>query len=46
MLHDRGGPFVNRILLSNGVTLRIPFVSVIIHKFTVSVVPKVANHSA
>jgi hypothetical protein len=46
MLHDRNGPFVHRILLSSGVTLEIPFVSVIIHKFTVPLVPKGAKQSA
>lgn len=46
MMHDRSGPFVHRILLSTGVTLEIPFVSVIIHRFTVPIVPKVAKQSA
>ncbi len=35
MLNERAGPFVHRILLSTGITLEIPFVSVIIHRFTV-----------
>ena len=46
MMNDRGGPFIHRILLSTGVTLEIPFVSVIIHRFTVPVVTKVAKQSA
>jgi len=40
VLNDGRGPFVHRILLSTGVTLEIPFVSVIIHRFTVPTVTK------
>jgi hypothetical protein len=46
MIHDRSGPFVHRILLSTGVTLEIPFVSVFIHRFTVPAVTKVARQTA
>jgi hypothetical protein len=46
MIDDRKGPFVHRILFSTGVTLEIPFVSVIIHKFTVPAVTKLAKQSA
>jgi len=46
MINDRRGPFIHRILFSTGVTLEIPFVSVIIHRFTVPVVTKVAKQSA
>ena len=38
--------FVHRILLSTGVTLEIPFVSVIIHRFRVPVVATLAKQSA
>jgi hypothetical protein len=46
MMNDRGGPFVHRILLSTGVTLEIPFVSVIIHTFKMPAVTKIARQSA
>jgi len=46
MSNDRIGPFIHRILLSTGVTLEIPFVSVIIHRFTVPVVREVTMQSA
>lgn len=46
MLDDRRGPFVHRILLSTGVTLEIPFASVIIHRFKAPVVRKAAKQSA
>jgi hypothetical protein len=46
MMNDRGGPFVHRILFSTGITLEIPFVSVIIHRFTVPTVRKLAKQSA
>jgi len=46
MMDDRKGPFVHRILFSTGVTLEIPFVSVIIHKFLVPAVTKLAKQSA
>jgi len=46
VLNDRRGLFVHRILLSTGVTLEIPFVSVIIHRFTVPVVTNLAKQSA
>ena len=42
LMNDHRGPFVHRILLSTGITLEIPFVSVIIHRFTAPVVTKVA----
>jgi hypothetical protein len=45
-MNDHNGPFIHRILLSTGVTLEIPFVSVIIHRFTVPVVTKMAKQSA
>lgn len=38
VLNDGNGPFAHRILLSTGVTLEIPFLSVIIHRFTVPTV--------
>jgi hypothetical protein len=43
MMNDRKGPFVHRILFSTGITLEIPFVSVIIHRFTVPAVTKLAQ---
>jgi hypothetical protein len=46
MIDDRKGPFVHRIMLSTGITLAIPFVSVIIQKFTVPRVRKVGKQSA
>lgn len=46
MIDDRKGPFVHRILFSTGVTLEIPFVSVIIHRFTVPASAKLAKQSA
>jgi hypothetical protein len=46
MINDRRGMFVHRILLSSGVTLEIPFVSVIIHRFKVPVVSKISKQSA
>lgn len=45
-MNDRRGPFVHRILFSTGITLEIPFVSVIVHRFTVPTVTKLAKHSA
>jgi hypothetical protein len=44
--NDHRGPFVHRILLSSGITLEIPFVSVIIHRFTVPAVTKLAKQMA
>ena len=44
--NDGNGPFIHRILFSTGVTLEIPFVSVIIHRFTMPVVRAVAKQSA
>jgi hypothetical protein len=46
MIDDSRGPFIHRILLSSGVTLEIPFVSVLIHQFTLPAVTKVAKQSA
>jgi hypothetical protein len=46
MPNDSRGPFVHRILFSSGVTLEIPFVSVIIHRFMVPGFAKVAKQSA
>jgi hypothetical protein len=46
MIDDTKGPFIHRILFSTGVTLEVPFTSVIIHKFTVPDVAKVAKQSA
>jgi hypothetical protein len=46
VMNDRRGPFVHRILFSTGITLEIPFVSVIIHRFTVPAVPKIEKQSA
>jgi hypothetical protein len=45
-MDDRKGLFVHRILFSTGVTVEIPFVSVIIHKFTVPAIAKLAKQSA
>jgi hypothetical protein len=45
-LNDSKGPYVHRILFSTGVTLEIPFESVIIHRFTVPVLAEVAQQSA
>lgn len=44
--HGNNGSFVHRILLSTGVTLEIPFFSVIIHAFTMPAVATGARHSA
>jgi hypothetical protein len=46
LMNDRRGPFVHRITLSTGITLEIPFVSVIIHRFTLPGVTKLAKQSA
>jgi len=46
MMNDRSGPFVHRILFSTGATLEVPFVSVLIHRFTVPVLAKAAKQSA
>jgi hypothetical protein len=46
IMNDSGGPFVHRILFSTGITLEIPFVSVIIHRFTVPAITKPAKQSA
>jgi hypothetical protein len=46
MMDDHQGPFIHRILLSTGTTLEIPFVSVIVHRFTVPAVTKAAKQSA
>ncbi len=43
---DARGPFVHRILLSSGVTLEIPFVSVIVHRFQVPSEARAARQSA
>ena len=46
LMNDHRGPFVHRILFSTGISLEIPFVSVIIHRFTVPAVRTVARHLA
>jgi hypothetical protein len=46
LMNDDRGPFVHRILLSTGITLEIPVVSVIVHRFTVPAVTKVAKQMA
>jgi hypothetical protein len=46
IVDDHRGPFTHRILLSTGITLEIPFVSVIIHRFTLPAVTKLAKQSA
>ena len=46
LMNDHRGPFVHRILLSTGITLEIPFVSVIIHRFMVPAVTKLATQMA
>ena len=46
LMNDHRGPFVHRILFSTGITLEIPFVSVIIHRFTVPAVTKLAKQRA
>jgi len=46
MINDRRGPFVHRILFSTGVSLEIPFVWVIINRFKMPAVAKVAKQSA
>jgi hypothetical protein len=43
---DRRGLFVHRILFSTGVTLDIPFVSVLIHRFKVPVAASAAKQTA
>ncbi len=46
LIGDGQGPFVHRILFSTGVTLEIPFASVIIHRFTLPAAANVAKQSA
>jgi hypothetical protein len=46
LLNDDRGPFVHRILFSTGVSLEIPFVSVIVHQFRVPAAPPIAKQSA
>jgi hypothetical protein len=46
MVDENRGPFIHRILLSTGVTLEIPFVSVFIHRFKVPPAATVAKQSA
>src|SRR5205823_1337255 len=46
VMNDRRAPYVHRILLSTGVSLEIPFASVIIHRFTVPAITKQAKQSA
>jgi hypothetical protein len=46
LMNDHRGPFVHRILFSTGMTLEIPFVSMIIHRFTVPAVTKLASKMA
>jgi hypothetical protein len=46
LINGDKGPFIHRILLSSGVTLEIPFVSVIIHQFTLPAAPNAAKQSA
>ena len=46
LMDDHRGPFIHRIMLSTGITLEIPFVSVIIHRFTVPAVTKLAKQMA
>jgi hypothetical protein len=46
LMNDHRGPFVHRILFSTGITLEIPFVSVIIHRFTVPAVANLAKEMA
>jgi hypothetical protein len=45
-INDRHDLFVHRILFSTGVTLEIPFVSVIVHRFAVPVISRAAKQSA
>jgi len=46
IVNEQGGPFIHRILFSSGVTLEIPFLSVMIHRFRVPSVVKIAKQSA
>ncbi len=46
LMNDHRGPFVHRILLSTGITLEIPFMSVVIHRFTMPAVTKLAQQMA
>jgi hypothetical protein len=46
MMNHRRGSFVHRILMKTGITLEIPFVSVILHRFTVPAVTKPTKQSA
>ena len=46
LMNDHRGPFVHRILFSTGISLEIPFVSVIIHRFTVPAVAKPSRQMA
>lgn len=46
IVDERRGSFVHRILLSSGITLEIPFISVIIHRFVVPTAMKLAKRSA
>ena len=46
LMNDHRGPFVHRILLSTGITLETPFISVVIHRFTMPAVTKLAQQMA
>jgi hypothetical protein len=46
VLDENIGGFVHRILFSTGITLEIPFSTVIIHKFKVPAAPKLAKQIA
>jgi hypothetical protein len=46
LMNDHRGPFVHRILLSTGISLEIPFESVIFDRCTVQAVTKLAKHMA
>ncbi|HLN26222.1 MAG TPA: hypothetical protein VK395_00600 [Gemmataceae bacterium] len=46
MVNDQGGLFIHRIMFSTGVTLEIPFLSVMIHRFKVPSAAKIAKQSA
>lgn len=46
LIDDRRGPFMHRILFSTGISLEIPFVSVIIHRFKSPVLSKLEKQSA
>ncbi len=46
LMNDHRGPFLHRILLSTGITLEVPFMSVVIHRFTMPAGTQLAQQIA